>query len=723
MKWKARLHAALGALTVVAMVIAFASTVSAYVTTDQFDYPPGSTVTFSGDNSDEAGYLAGETVIVDVSGPNGYVSSCVAVTNFDGAWSCQVTLPTQDAVGTYLYTATGENSGVSQSGVFTDATLTLFEDAGFTIQRNAFAWGATLHARGTESTTFANRCFRLEIFDPSSTLVDTQFQLANGSGTTAFSFAVPATGPSGIWSATLRRSSAISNCSAADYSNATGQSIQIFDVARAVIVGAGSPAADSPGGDNFVSQSVPSTVQGVPAGLGTRLQVVSRSSLNQRSFLRFDVAGAGLPSGAEITDARLRLWTTKFPTAPIANCPVPRTYEAQPAGASWSEGTITWNNQPGVVGSASLVSIPASLSSLYVRFGITDQVIRDHVQDFVDNPSANHGWRVKDQTENAPTVNCDANFASTEAEGTGTRKDQWPVLLIDYELAPPPLVTNGSLCTFDVNETRNGSQFRLIFTPDQPNSTSTDPRWKLNASNPGQFSFNVFVTGTPGTEETVTLTLPYPFVTKGANPVHAFDGVTFVENGATCLIPGAPVEVTADPPTVALSDYTGDTINVAVTFTFPASGFVYIATHLDYGLKHVSAKCKPDNKIDVNVTCELPESEDIDNHAPYTFSFSNSQSGSATVENENVVKNDPGVAGLVTRTGSGDPVAGVTVEIYDSKGIKRATVYSDADGWYQWTYKHTGKAETFLVKLPGYGVQKSATLKSNAYVIVNFEVQ
>jgi hypothetical protein len=261
----------------------------------------------------------------------------------------------------------------------------------------------------------------------------------------------------------------------------------------------------------------------------------------------------------------------------------------------------------------------------------------------------------------------------------------------------------------------------LIFTPDQPNSTSTDPRWKLNASNPGQIFFNAFAAGTPGTTETVTLTLPYPFVTQGANPVHVFDSVTVVENGETCLTPGNPVTSSADPPTVALSDYGGgSTIDVDVTFEFPSTGFAHITVHLNYGLKHLASKCRPDNKIDVNVTCDLPQSEDIDNHAPYTFSFSNGESGSATVENENVVKNDPGIAGLVTSAATGDPVAGAMVEIYNSSGRKLVTMYSDADGWYQWTYKHTGKAAAFVVRLPAYNLQQTVTLKSNSYVIVNF---
>jgi hypothetical protein len=98
------------------------------VWTDQADYSPGSVVTISGDNSDGAGYLAGETVVVEVWGPNDYHEFCdpAPVAGEYGAWSCQVTLWASDlAVGEYSYTATGQDSGVSQNGTFTDGSATI----------------------------------------------------------------------------------------------------------------------------------------------------------------------------------------------------------------------------------------------------------------------------------------------------------------------------------------------------------------------------------------------------------------------------------------------------------------------------------------------------------------------------------------------------------------------------------------------------------------------
>ena len=96
----------------------------ATVQTDQPDYTPGSVVTISGDNSNGVGYLAGEAVSVEVSGPNGYQASCEGLADDNGAWSCQVTLSDSDlAVGEYTYTAMGQTSAVSESGTFTDSTV------------------------------------------------------------------------------------------------------------------------------------------------------------------------------------------------------------------------------------------------------------------------------------------------------------------------------------------------------------------------------------------------------------------------------------------------------------------------------------------------------------------------------------------------------------------------------------------------------------------------
>src|SRR3989304_7528753 len=70
------------------------------------------------------------------------------------------------------------------------------------------------------------------------------------------------------------------------------------------------------------------------------------------------------------------------------------------------------------------------------------------------------------------------------------------------------LMTNTELCSLP------NDQFRLLFTPDMGKG------FKLNATNPGQFYYNMFYVGAGN--ETVTLTLPYPWVTQGNMPIHMY---------------------------------------------------------------------------------------------------------------------------------------------------------------------------------------------------------
>ncbi|HSJ88380.1 MAG TPA: hypothetical protein VK909_14305, partial [Anaerolineales bacterium] len=91
----------------------------AYTAADQTDYAPGAVVTISGDNSDGAGFAAGEAIHVEVSGPNGFAASCDATADDNAAWWCQVTLTADAAEGSYSYLATSATSGVTQSGEFT----------------------------------------------------------------------------------------------------------------------------------------------------------------------------------------------------------------------------------------------------------------------------------------------------------------------------------------------------------------------------------------------------------------------------------------------------------------------------------------------------------------------------------------------------------------------------------------------------------------------------
>ncbi len=147
---RGRVSLMLGTLVVALMMsaVAFAS-----VSTDQQDYSPGSVVTISGDNGNDAGYVERNTVDVAVSGPNSWTASCSATVEAGGLWSCTVTLlDSLDAVGNYSYTATStdaEGNAINETGAFTDAVNinSFASDCG--TGGESFATGTTVCAKAT----------------------------------------------------------------------------------------------------------------------------------------------------------------------------------------------------------------------------------------------------------------------------------------------------------------------------------------------------------------------------------------------------------------------------------------------------------------------------------------------------------------------------------------------------------------------------------------------
>ena len=280
-------------------------------------------------------------------------------------------------------------------------------------------------------------------------------------------------------------------------------------------------------------------------------------------------------------------------------------------------------------------------------------------------------------------------------------------------------VTDSSFCSFDIDSSTTGSQFKLIFVQD-PSSSSV---YRLVASNPGQFYYNVFAAGTPGSPVTVTINIPAPFVTQGAVPVHVYSG--FTSSGSICFTQVNDISSGFGVSPKTLSGISGGTFTV--TGTIPASGLVYVTVHLDFGYKGTSGWSNPASTSNAACTISVtssyplcsPNGTPINNLSSYTFS--SSSGGTQTVQNENVFKRDPGFAGIILDK-YGTPVAGLTVNIYDPKGKLLATVTTDQNGFYNYQYKYTGSPSTFTVKVPAYNLSKAVTLQSNKLVEVDFQL-
>jgi len=225
---------------------------------------------------------------------------------------------------------------------------------------------------------------------------------------------------------------------------------------------------------------------------------------------------------------------------------------------------------------------------------------------------------------------------------------------------------------------------------------------------------------------TFNVTLPYPFVTQGANPIEGYDGVTSTTSGGqTCLVPGN--KFLAGSQKVVLTDYTpqavGSTKTLTITVTVPPSGNVFLAIHLDYGLKGSTGYNKGgagNDAILCNTTTVV-----IPDLTTYNFSVGGAATDSASALSCNAFKKNPGVGGGAQNTVTTYGVGGAGAVLKDAKGGVLASGTTDQDGWYMLPYKWTGKAATLYVTLspPGKAAQtKTITLKANGYVQVDFSV-
>jgi len=221
----------LAALTLVLM-LALPWAAMAAVWTDEQDYTPGSVVAIYGDNSDGAGYLAGETINVSVVGPNGYSASCDVIADENGAWSCQVTLPLDEsAVGLYTYTAVGQTSGVSQSGTFTDSpkvgSVVVGSQVGTLTYGTAGSVTYTVTVyRGTAEAAFdANLCIKTALptgASASFSVTPVSFALKEVSKTSTLTIGTSDSTPAGSTSFTVSAFVSGTCTSPADYATGDG---------------------------------------------------------------------------------------------------------------------------------------------------------------------------------------------------------------------------------------------------------------------------------------------------------------------------------------------------------------------------------------------------------------------------------------------------------------------------------------------------------------------
>jgi hypothetical protein len=183
----------------------------------------------------------------------------------------------------------------------------------------------------------------------------------------------------------------------------------------------------------------------------------------------------------------------------------------------------------------------------------------------------------------------------------------------------------------------------LIFVQSSA-KTKSAPVFTIVASNPGQFVYNVFLNGTAGIPVTLSVSVPYPFVTRGTNPIQVFSSFD-AKSGCFVPINNVSNSFAMTPSSIGLADYAtqalGSTVTITVSGNIPSSGMVYLTVRLNYGLKGSSFGRSGDSATNP-CTGQVVIPED----ATYSFSVS---AGFLTdvqvVTSENVFKAGPGYCG------------------------------------------------------------------------------
>jgi hypothetical protein len=173
---------------------------------------------------------------------------------------------------------------------------------------------------------------------------------------------------------------------------------------------------------------------------------------------------------------------------------------------------------------------------------------------------------------------------------------------------------------------------------------------------------------------------------------------------------------------------------VTVSGKVPASGFAYVTIHLDYGLKKTGGWKTPGTATmnpvtGVAVADELHQtgfgSGSVMIHGYEVYNFARTVGSDTSTTNPssyNEFKKFAGFLGFVIDSRTEQPVSNVKVTIYDPNKRLMTTLYTDADGYYMYPYKHTAKSATYTVKLPTYSKATPITVKANGFAPVDFEV-
>jgi hypothetical protein len=175
-------------------------------------------------------------------------------------------------------------------------------------------------------------------------------------------------------------------------------------------------------------------------------------------------------------------------------------------------------------------------------------------------------------------------------------------------------ITDGE-CTFDVDPRLPGQQLALQFDPHKPGT------FKLTSTQPEQVFYNTVEAGTSLGGTTLTISLPYPWITSGKVALEIYDSVKMsTDEGQVCLEPGERIGTSSAH--VALKDYPGKfgtTASLSIVLPkVPNLTFVFVRVRLEYGLRgETGCRAVAPGK---DAACTTPEAVTIADGQAYSFS-------------------------------------------------------------------------------------------------------
>jgi len=208
----------------------------------------------------------------------------------------------------------------------------------------------------------------------------------------------------------------------------------------------------SPAADTMISARWPSDIYGASTGL-----MVGRTSNAEPNAHHTRIRFSGIPSGADIQSAELRLYRTMGSGS--------HTLSVQSASRSWSENTLTWNSS----GSTNRWITPNSTYNMSNQTGYVYVDVTSHVQEWADGTRTNYGFHLSTDG----TMGENHTFASRESSTSSYR----PRLEVTYSPLPP----DPDLISVDIPSSANvGEPFTVTVMAE--NDGGTSPEGAINAS-------------------------------------------------------------------------------------------------------------------------------------------------------------------------------------------------------------------------------------------------